>query len=426
MQMFKGKRIFILTISFLMTLPVFSQETNNKQNNDKGGKTAFNSKSAEKELRQYIKSKNYSKADDFFKSQEKKFTGEIRNDIKLINYEIEVMRNLALEYNKNIYLGKGSDTIKYFSCIYDLYKYSFLSDSLDALPDKKGRIKYKYRTDNSYKLTHFRPNLRSAGKFFYNKKQYTEAFKYIDMYLYSHGTSLLAASKDTAWVKEDTVQIASIACLSAFAAENYKDVPKYLNQALMDQASEKYIIEIACKSYQQLSDTVNMINMLNRGLDKYPDYDFFFLSAIKYYNDVKDYTAALRLCERMTKHRASNRDFWFVKGNEQIYLNMPDSAIVSFEKAIELRADDAESYSVIGNIYLSKAKDYYSNHNKTELRSGASRRHLSSLYTKAMENFECSRKFAESKQELWYEGLRDSYFHLNKGRELRYLDRLRR
>lgn len=43
-------------------------------------------------------------------------------------------------------------------------------DSIDALPDKKGRIKLNYRKKNSVYLDKYRRNLYNGGLFFIHKK----------------------------------------------------------------------------------------------------------------------------------------------------------------------------------------------------------------------------------------------------------------
>lgn len=47
----------------------------------------------------------------------------------------------------------------------------------------------------------------------------------------------------------------------------------------------------------------------------------------------------------MLKLYPDNRDYNYMRGKQLLLLDCDDEAIVSFERCLELEADDAESYS---------------------------------------------------------------------------------
>lgn len=412
-----GKKIIILTFSWMaVLLSVFSQN---------GGKEQpYKSKEVMKEISTHLKNFQYAKAENTFNAALKKYK-EAYSDHKLFNAAVEIERQMALEQNKNMYLQNNkADTVKYFGYIYNVYDYALHLDSMESIPDEKGRVKYKYRQANAKKMLFFRNNLRSAGKFFYQKRRYAEAFKYDDMFIRSHDADIITTAADTSVANEDLVQVSTLAVLSAYAAGQYNDAVKYIDTALNDTATNKYLLEVGAKSYAQLADTAKALRLLYSGVRNHPDYDYFFLTLVKHHNEHAEYKAALKLASHMTRQFPKSRDYWYIKGKEELFLNLEDSALVSFGEAVVLKADDAESYSEMGKIHLRKAQNYYNSLSAAQF-NASSRNRLKAFYADACHNFEAARKYNEADRSLWLTGLRECYFNLNRGRELRALERLK-
>jgi len=413
-----GKKIIIIFLT-LLYLPYSAIAQNDKKAQ---AQQVYKHRKVMKEIRGYVKNLNYLQADKSFQTAISTYT-DAKDDTKLYNIAVEVQRQLALSENKNMYLKNNkADTTKYFGYIYNLYEYSLHCDSLESIPDKKGKVKYKFRDGNARKMMYFRNNLRSAGKYFYRKRDFNKAFQNIDMYMQSRNSAILQAQSDTALQREDIIQMSTLAVLSAYAANDPHNTVKYLDVAMGDSVSNKYVLEVCSKAYAQMGDTTNMLRLLQEGIYRHPEYDYFYLTLIRYYNEKNNYSTALDLTKNMVGKFPENRDYWFIKGTEEVYLNQLDSAIASFDSAILIKADDAESYSSIGNVWLRQAKNYYNGLNASEINK-KTRKKLNGFYEKAAENFEQAKKYNENDKELWLSGLRECYFHLNKGKELKSLEK---
>ncbi len=384
----------------------------------------YKSKEVMKEINNHLKNYQYAKAENSFLTALRNHK-DAYSDHKLYNSAVEIERQLALEQNKNMYLENNkADTAKFFRHIYNVYDYAIYLDSMESVPDEKGKVKYKYRSSNARKMLFFRNNLRSAGKFFYQKRLYPEAFKHIDMFIRSHDVAIITAAADTAVEREDLVQVATLAVLSAYAAGQYQDAVKYIDTALNDTVTNKYLLEVGAKSYAQLGDTINGLKLLYSGVRNHPDYDYFFLTLVKYHNEHNKYQQSLKLATHMTRQFPKSRDYWYIKGKEELFLNLNDSALASFSQAVVLKADDAESYSEMGKICLRWAQEYYRSLSAAQF-NAASRKKLKAYYADACKYFEAVRKYNEADRSLWLTGLRECYFNLNRGKELRALERLK-
>jgi hypothetical protein len=420
-----GKKIFLLTFMLLAASLSASAQQGKDGKKDKPKKEdVYKSKEVMKEISTHLKNFQYAKAENSFYAALKKHK-EAYSDHKLYNAAVEIERQLALEQNKNMYLQNNrADTAKFFKHIYNVYDFAIHLDSLESVPDEKGKVKYKYRHSNARKMLFFRNNLRSAGKFFYQKRLYPEAFQHIDMFIKSHDAQIVTSAADTAVANEDLVQVATLAVLSAYAAGQYNNAVKYIDTALNDTVANKFLLEVGAKSYAQLGDTLKGLNLLYSGVRNHPDYDYYFLTLVKFHNEHNQYQQSLNLASHMTRKFPKNRDYWYIKGKEELFLNLNDSALGSFSHAVLLKADDAESYSEMGKIYLRWAQEYYRSLSAAQF-NAASRKKLKAFYADACKHFEAARRYNEADRSLWLTGLRECYFNLNRGKELRALERLK-
>ena len=76
-------------------------------------------------------------------------------------------------------------TIRCFiiNSIYNAYKYFEKCDSVELSSEYKGR--FKFRSSVRKRLLEHRANLLNGGRFYLRKKNYTEAFRFLDLYLSS-------------------------------------------------------------------------------------------------------------------------------------------------------------------------------------------------------------------------------------------------
>lgn len=391
----------------------------------------FKKSSVMKTYRSNMKDKNYSGAkkqmDDAIARYE-----VAANDAQLYKYKLDALNELIVGENRKIYLNSRPDTTTYFNYMFELYTTGLKCDSLEQIDirlkheaGKKAEPKLRYGVGQT--LLPYRKNLLNAGKFYYKKKDYAASFRFFDMYLKTKNSSVFLDSKDKNILSDpdDLNDISVLAVLSAFASSNYQDVVAYLDDALQNKYYEKELLEIGSKAASELKDTTAMVRFLETGFRAYPNMEYFFITLTRYYNDVGSYDQALEKAKRMTDLSPGRRDYWFMVGKELMLLRRDEEALSAFEKCVEIKADDAESFSAIGNIYLHSAHEAYARFSVplTDPAYAQQKAAIDGLYKKACFAFEQARKFDESNLDLWLSGLRESYFKLNRGRELRALEK---
>ena len=421
------KKICIFIILSFLTLSVFAQKA------EKGKKTAdvFKKSAVVKAYRTCMKEKNYAKAKQTLDEAVKKYD-EAKEDAQLYHYKMEALNELIGLENRKIYLKSNPDTIGYFNYMYELYVTGLACDSLEqkAIARKRDmgkKAEPKLRKGVGTTMLAYRKNILNAGKFYYKKRNYKDAFRFLNMYAQTKSSDIFVDSKGVSILEDpdEMTEVSVLAALSAYGSGDYGGTITYLAESLNDKSFESQLLEIGSKAYGELGDTTQMLNVLENGFRLYPDAEYFFVTLTKFYNNQGDYEKALQKAERMTELHPNNRDYWFMKGTEQALLGMKEEALASFGKCVEIKADDAEAFSSIGNIYLSEAHDAYARFNlpRSNPAYAKERQAINDLYRKTAKAFEQAKKFSEASLSLWLSGLREAYFKLNKGRELRALEK---
>ncbi|MDO5761475.1 MAG: hypothetical protein Q4P12_02310, partial [Bacteroidales bacterium] len=131
-----------------------------------------------------MKANNYGEAKKTIENAFSRYE-EAAKDTKLYIYKIEALNELVKQENRKIYLNSKPDTVSFFNNIYELYETGLKCDSIEeaVLTQKRAEgknTKNKLRGGIRNYLLAYRTNVVGAGKFFYNKKQYVEAFKFLD------------------------------------------------------------------------------------------------------------------------------------------------------------------------------------------------------------------------------------------------------
>lgn len=356
---------------------------------------------------------------------------EAHDDAELLHYATIVYYELAKQENRKIYLGTKPDTVAYFGNVLNVYTYALQCDSIDQRPDRKGRVHPRFSSSLSNKMMSLRNNLRSGGKFFFKQHKYAEAYPYFDTYLKTISHPLLCKAKNdklyaTTDLDADSIEMGQAALISAFGAQRYADAVAWSPLAISDTTNRDVMLEITAKSHEKLGNTEGFEQTLLKGCVLYPTNDYFLATIVSLYNGREDYAHTLEMLDHAISVTPSNRQLWSLKGKTQLCLHQPDSAFQSFTRALAIEPDDAESHAAIGSIWLDRAHQYYATADLS-LRSPnlrANRKHLNDLYTHAMQAFEQARRFDRENATLWLDGLRETYFKLNRGKELNELDNL--
>ena len=356
---------------------------------------------------------------------------EAAADAQLYWYKLDALNELIGVENRKIYLNLKPDTASFFNYMYELYVTGLQCDSVEqeTLSARQGegkKVEAKLRNEVGQTLLPYRKNLLSAGKYYYRKKAYADAYRFFDMYMQTKTSEVFIGSKGHSVVvdPDDVVDVSVLSVLSAYGSSNYIGVRTYLDESLKDEKLRPQMLEMGSKTAIELKDTIQMERLLEQGFEAYPDVEYFFVTLVKHYNDQGQYEVALQKVQRMTTLYPQRRDYWYMAGTELVLLDRYDEALFSFQQCVSINAEDAEAWASIGSIHLHQAHLAYEHFNLslTDPSYIKEKNAITQRYRQACTAFEQARKFDEGNTALWLAGLRETYFKLNRGKSLKALE----
>ena len=336
-----------------------------------------------------------------------------------------IQRKRSEKEMEKAYLRQPYDTMQVYNSALNMCKYFFKCDELAQIPNEKGKIKNKYRKPNSSEILAERGNLINGGIQYFNQDKNKEALEFFGTYVDMLNQPMFA---DNEQVKNDTLmpQIAYYASLAAMKMEDYPSVLKYAPYAKDDKEVGKYAMEYVSTALKAEGDTAKWVISLQEGVQKYPDYPFFFGNLIDYYSNSKKFDEAMKFTDEMLAKDPNNAFNLYVKG--YIYHNMEDydNALKYYKKTIEIDPTYAEAYSYIGLIYCLQAQNFSekASSDVNDPKYKEDQAALKGFYEQAKPYYEKARELKPDQKDLWLNGLYRVYYNLQMGPEYEEIEKL--
>ena len=376
-----------------------------------------------KELSQ---AKTYIKSGKDFDKAEKLMTGLLAKDsVNRQNKKIYQMWLLAVQKqyeaaNEKLYLRQKYDTAQFFGLVRRMYQISVSLDSLDAKPDKKGRVRPEYRKDNAFYLDKLRRNLYYGGTFQVRKGVFDDAYSYFETYLATCSQPLFTGYN---YAKEDSLipQVAYWATFSGYHRQRADSVLRYSKLALRDTSRQEYTLQYICEAYRWQRNDSGYVSTLHEGFKLFPRHQYFFPRLADYYNQHGESEKVLKLAEQGLMADSLNQLMLLAKSVAQLNMGDDEGCIATSERLIALNDTLSEAYFNLATVKLNKALAL-----ERENEPRKNRRKLTALYTEARPYMEAFRKLAPSDKQRWAPALYRIYLHLNMGKQFEEIDRVMR
>lgn len=331
--------------------------------------------------------------------------------------------------NDNMYLLKKGktdvkvDTVQFYSSLYNLFHYMLVSDSLETVQGTN-----KYRKVCADVIKDLRFNLNGGGLFYLQQEDYKNAFSYFSLLVDVCKSGLF---KDNKTVQQDPLlgRAAYSACLSAYFSQNYEGVVKYSDVAMTDTAHTRYAMVYKCLSLKKLGDTEAYLASLTKGMNTFPQDDFFYMELVNYYSNYPEKIDAFYpVAEEQLKQHQDKAFYYYALG----VLNMKKE---NYREAIKwnTQAVDKDSTSVVylkdlGQCYFMQAQ-IYEDTASTNIESPEfkkDRQQILETYRKALSCYEKLRVMAPDDKSLWVSALYTIYFKLNMGKQFQEIEKIMR
>lgn len=316
--------------------------------------------------------------------------------------------------NERFYMKKQQDTTQFFSLVRRLFTIAERLDSLDARPDKKGRVAPDLRTSVASHMSGYRPNLFFGGAYFVRKADFRTAFDYFETYIDCQRQPLF-----TGYDFEQTdARMPEAAYWSAYCGYRLQDpvlTLRYHKLALRDSARADFTLQYVAEAWRWLKIDSMYVVTLHEGFSRYPKSPYFFPRLIDYYNQKADNQKALQVVDEALKTDSLNQLFLHAK--TVVLLNMEQYAqsLDYSQRLMALYPEMPEPYYHVGTAYLNIALRMDSRRHRKQIRK---------MYQNALAPLEKYRQMAPDEKQKWGPALYRVYFNLNMGKQFDEIDKI--
>ena len=362
------------------------------------------------EARTYLKSgKNFDKA-------EKLMTDLLKDSANRENkriYEIwfQSVQKQYEQANERFYMKKQQDTAQFFSLVRKLFTISFRMDSLDARPDKKGKVDPELRKDVAHDMNGYRTNLFFGGSYLVRKGDFKKAYDYFETYIDCRRQPLFSGYDFSQ--EPRMAEAAYWATYSAYRMDEPVLALRYRDLALGDTAKRSWTLQYVAESWKALKDDSMYVATLWQGFNDYPLSNYFFPRLMDSYQNQPE--KSLEVADQALMTDSTSRLFLFAKSVALLRLERFAESLDYSDRLIKRHPDMAEAYYNAGTAYVNIALRMDPVRHKKQIRK---------MYQKAMPYMEKYRVLAPGGAQKWGPALYRIYFNLNMGKQFDEIDKI--
>ena len=379
---------------------------------------AWGQKKTMTQVKDYIKSgKNLDKAEKLMTDLLNDSSSRGNEKVWLLLFESQ--RKQYDQGNEKLYLKEKYDTTALFLVGKRMFDTLEGLDSLDRLPDARGKVKLKYRDRSAELLNIYRPNLFNGGVFFMKKHDFSRAYDFFDTYINSAVKPMFARYQ---YAERDKrlPEAAYWASYCGYKLEKPQLTLRHTYQALKDSVHLPYMLQYLAETYKLEKDTARYVQTLKDGFSKYPKFPFFFPRLIDYYSHIGAYDEAMKSCDEALQTDSVNTLFRYAKSSLLLTMGHYKQSLAISKALIAENDTLADAYLNAGLALFDQAVEL-----DKKTRSGSKKyNQILELYRKAMPYLEKYRAMAPDQKDKWALPLYTIYLNLNMGKQFDEIDKL--
>ena len=192
-------------------------------------------------------------------------------------------------------------------------------------------------------------NYFNRGAVAYENGEYAEAIK---CYLAAYNSMLVIGQQDN-----EALLIA--AQIALYNAKEYEKTVEICNQLLAAQHESPKVYQYLAVAYSQMGNDEEMLKYINEGRAKFPEDDNLVNEQINAYLKLKREAEIIDQIKEMANKNSENSVYCLIIGtiysNQESELYNVDSALVYYNRAIEINPTDENAYINVGSMYIDKS-----------------------------------------------------------------------
>lgn len=330
-------------------------------------------------------------------------------------------RVFAAELNKAA-ASQPLDTMKFaknlYACIDAYEKCNELDEDKEFYQKNKGNA-MKFRTFYMY-----------CGQFFFNNRQYSDAYTAYDKWL-SYPQTVKLVENEPKVLKDsvfDENQIAYYACLAAYNDKNYQNVEKYINQALKYDKELETVRQLRLTTYLEQGDTANWVKSSKEFALSGVKAEIVAQNLLAYYLDKKDEASALAFADELLAKDPNSKIGNYSKGVVLFGQNKYSEAVTYFVKTSEIDPTFSDAFYNAGVCYCNEGyalNEKISNNKKlTAAQNNEEIKKVKAYYEKALPFFLKVKELEPDNVNRWASRLSTVYYIMGDKAKQKEMDSL--
>ena len=338
------------------------------------------------------------------------------NNSRIYDIWLQAVEKQYLAINEKMYVKQKVDTTNFFNLAKRMFVVAERLDSIDAKPDKNGKVNPEYRKANAAKMSAYRPNIYYGGAHHLKKGDFKTAFDFFEMYLDCDRQPLFTGY-DFMYKDPKMGEVAYWATYCGYRLNDPLLVLRHAATAQRDEQKLEYTLQYMAEAWDKLEDDSMCIATLWQGFKKYPKSNYFFPRLMDTYNRRGNYLMADSVVNEALKTDTLNELYLFAKSMVMLNLKKYGDCLKFSDKLIELNPNLPDIYYNGGLACLNIAQRMDSRKYKKQVKK---------MYEKARPYMEKYREMAPDEVDKWAPALYRIYFNLNMGKQFDEIDKLLR
>ena len=230
--------------------------------------------------------------------------------------------------------------------------YFIVADSLDQLPDDRGRVRPRHRRDIRRMVTEYyqHGSLIAYGAYLFDRSDFVGAFNVFNTFLSIPDLPLMENS-----IQKDSTfyQIMFFTAVSASNAEKPHEAIRLFEQLTTKDYEPMAVFQLLFDEYRRLNDTINLVGVLQRGIERFPGDNLWFLeNLINHYIYSGQNEIALEYVEAAILSSPTFAPYHNIKGALLEQLGYEEKAEAAFKRALELDPDLTLTLDALGRMHM--------------------------------------------------------------------------
>ena len=338
------------------------------------------------------------------------------NNTRIYDIWLQAVEKQYLAINEKMYVKQKVDTTNFFNLAKRMFVVAERLDSIDAKPDKNGKVNPEYRKANAAKMSAYRPNIYYGGAHHLKKGDFKTAFDFFEMYLDCDRQPLFTGY-DYMYKDPKMGEVAYWATYCGYRLNDPLLVLRHAATAQRDEQKLEYTLQYMAEAWDKLEDDSMCIATLWQGFKKYPASNYFFPRLMDTYNRRGNYLMADSVVNEALKTDTLNELYLFAKSMVMLNLKKYGDCLKFSDQLIELNPNLPDIYYNGGLACLNIAQRMDSRKYKKQVKK---------MYEKARPYMEKYREMAPDEVDKWAPALYRIYFNLNMGKQFDEIDKLLR